>query len=338
MKFPLSWLKDYLATTATLDELLGYMLKAGLEVEEVENPAEDLKAFTVCKVTDAKPHPDADKLRVCTVDTVDGEKQIVCGAPNARAGMTAIYAPLGSYIPGLDFSLDKKPRKIRGVESHGMMCSTKELNAGLLKRLDLELFQYYDETEYIRSAIGLVQQNIFVGSALTIIVLLMFLHLGRRTLLAVPLIACSAVATVLISPWFFLLTLLFMIGAGLWFGRGALVVGLAIPVSVIGTFLLLGLMGRSLNVISLAGLAFAVGMLVDNAVVVLENIYRRVQAGESAATAASAGTSEVAGAVVASTLTTIAVFVPVPPGSLWRSEMSCCDNKSAGPTPDNCSS
>ncbi|MEO0449981.1 MAG: phenylalanine--tRNA ligase subunit beta [Pseudomonadota bacterium] len=130
MKFPLSWLKDYLETDASLDELLGYMLKAGLEVEEVVNPAEDLKDFTVCKVTAAAPHPDADKLRVCTVDTVEGEKQIVCGAPNARAGMTAIYAPLGAYIPGLDFSLDKKPRKIRGVESHGMMCSTKELNAG----------------------------------------------------------------------------------------------------------------------------------------------------------------------------------------------------------------
>lgn len=130
MKFPLSWLNDYLVTTATLDELLGYMLKAGLEVEEVSNPAEDLKAFTVCKVKAAEPHPDADKLRVCTVDTVDGEKQIVCGAPNARAGMTAIYAPLGAYIPGLEFALDKKPRKIRGVESSGMMCSTKELNAG----------------------------------------------------------------------------------------------------------------------------------------------------------------------------------------------------------------
>lgn len=130
MKFPLSWLKDYLSTSASLDEILGYMLKAGLEVEEVTNPAEELQAFTVCKVTAAEPHPDADKLRVCTVDTVDGEKQIVCGAPNARAGMTAIYAPLGSFIPGLDFSLDKKPRKIRGVESHGMMCSTKELNAG----------------------------------------------------------------------------------------------------------------------------------------------------------------------------------------------------------------
>ena len=130
MKFPVSWLKDYLATKSSLDETLGFMLKAGLEVEDVSNPAEDLKAFTVCKVKDAQPHPDADKLRVCTVDTVDGEKQIVCGAPNARKGMTAIYAPLGAYIPGLDFALDKKPRKIRGVESSGMMCSTKELNAG----------------------------------------------------------------------------------------------------------------------------------------------------------------------------------------------------------------
>ena len=130
MKFPLSWLMDYLATTEDLDGILNYMLKAGLEVEHVDNPGESLSAFSVCKVKAAEQHPDADKLRVCTVDTIDGEKQIVCGAPNARAGMTAIYAPLGAYIPGLDFNLDKKPRKIRGVESSGMMCSTKELNAG----------------------------------------------------------------------------------------------------------------------------------------------------------------------------------------------------------------
>ncbi|MEE2641046.1 MAG: efflux RND transporter permease subunit [Planctomycetota bacterium] len=193
----------------------------------------------------------------------------------------------------------------------GVREATRELNEGILRRLDLELFQYYDETEYIRSAIGLVQQNIFVGAALTIVVLLLFLHLGRRSLLAVPLIAASALATVFLSPWFFLVTLTLMIGAGFWFGRGALVVGLAIPVSVVGTFLLLGLMGRSLNVISLAGLAFAVGMLVDNAVVVLENIYRRRQMRENSRTAASRGTAEVSGAVVASTLTTIAVFVPV---------------------------
>jgi len=193
----------------------------------------------------------------------------------------------------------------------GVQAAAAALNEGVLKRLDLELFQYYDETEYIQSAIDLVQQNIFVGGALTIIVLMLFLHLGRLTLLAVPFIAASAIASVYISPWFFLLTILLTFVCGMWFGRGALVVGLAIPVSVIGTFLMMSLMGRSLNVISLAGLAFAVGMLVDNAVVVLENIYRRREMGESAWAAAANGTSEVAGAVVASTLTTIAVFLPV---------------------------
>ena len=193
----------------------------------------------------------------------------------------------------------------------GLKEATAELNNGLLKRLDLELFQYYDETDYIRSSIRLVQQNIFVGGALTVIVLLLFLHLGRRSLLVIPLIAASAVASVYISSWLFLVTLALMLGAGLWFGRGALVVGLAIPVSVVGTFLMMSLMGRSLNVISLAGLAFAVGMLVDNAVVVLENIFRHRQMGQSALRAAAEGTQEVAGAVVASTLTTIAVFVPV---------------------------
>ncbi|MEL6781868.1 MAG: phenylalanine--tRNA ligase subunit beta [Pseudomonadota bacterium] len=130
MKFTLSWLRDYLATKEDLDGILAYMMKAGLEVEHVDNPAERLAPFTVAKVREADPHPDADKLRVCTVDTVDGEKTIVCGAPNARAGMSAIYAPLGTYIPGLDLALDKKPRKIRGVESHGMLCSAKELEAG----------------------------------------------------------------------------------------------------------------------------------------------------------------------------------------------------------------
>jgi phenylalanyl-tRNA synthetase beta chain len=130
MKFTLSWLQDYLATKAPLEDILATMLKAGLEVEHVDDPAEKLAAFTVAHVTAAEPHPDADRLRVCTVDTVDGEKQIVCGAPNARAGMTAIFAPLGTFIPGLDFALDKKPRKIRGIESHGMLCSTKEIEAG----------------------------------------------------------------------------------------------------------------------------------------------------------------------------------------------------------------
>ncbi|MEQ8404705.1 MAG: phenylalanine--tRNA ligase subunit beta [Oceanicaulis sp.] len=130
MKFTLSWLKEHIDTDLALDDLAEAMTMAGLEIEEIDNPAAKLADFTVAHVKKAEPHPDADRLRVCTVETRDGEKQIVCGAPNARAGMTAIYAPLGTYIPGLDFALDKKPRKIRGVESHGMLCSTKEIEAG----------------------------------------------------------------------------------------------------------------------------------------------------------------------------------------------------------------
>ena len=130
MKFPLSWLKYHLETDATIDELAEAMTMAGLEIEHIDNPLEKFADFSVCHVIEAVPHPDADKLRVCRVATKDGEKQIVCGAPNARTGMYAVYAPLGTYIPGLDFALDKKPRKIRGVESHGMMCSAKELELG----------------------------------------------------------------------------------------------------------------------------------------------------------------------------------------------------------------
>jgi phenylalanyl-tRNA synthetase beta chain len=165
MKFTLSWLHDHIATKADLDEIVAYMLKAGLEVEHIENPAEKLAAFTVCKVTAAEPHPDADKLRVCTVDTVDGEKTIVCGAPNARAGMSAIYAPLGTYIPGLDFSLDKKPRKIRGIESHGMMCSSKELEAGEDHDGIIDLTEFYEVGT--SAAIALKQQDVTIDFEVT---------------------------------------------------------------------------------------------------------------------------------------------------------------------------
>ncbi len=128
MKFSLSWLKKHLETDATLEEIVEAMVRVGLEVEEVENPAERLKAFTIAEVLEAEQHPDADKLRVCKVKTVDGEKQIVCGAPNARAGIKVAYAGVGTYVPGIDVTLSKA--KIRGVESHGMMCSARELQLG----------------------------------------------------------------------------------------------------------------------------------------------------------------------------------------------------------------
>lgn len=193
----------------------------------------------------------------------------------------------------------------------GLREAADDLNRNVLERRGLQLTQVYDETEYIYSAVELVQNNIFIGGALTMIVLMLFLHIGVRTLAAIPLIVVTAVAAAYVSPWMFALCLAIVIGCGFWFARGALVVGLAIPISIVGSFLVLGLLGRSLNVISLAGLAFAVGMLVDNAVVVLENVYRRYSLGEPPFVAAARGAQEVWGAVAASTLTTIAVFLPV---------------------------
>ena len=125
MKFTLSWLKDHLDTEASLDDILYALTDLGLEVEEVVNPAAKLGAFTIAKVLHAEKHPDADKLRVCRVMTDEGEKQIVCGAPNAREGITVVLCKPGDYVPGIDTTLGIG--KIRGVESHGMMASEREL-------------------------------------------------------------------------------------------------------------------------------------------------------------------------------------------------------------------
>ena len=125
MKFTLSWLKDHLETEATLDEILDTLTDLGLEVEGVEDPAAKLKTFTLAKVIAASQHPDADRLRVCTVLTDEGEKQIVCGAPNAREGITVVLCKPGDYVPGIDVTLSVG--NIRGVESHGMMASEREL-------------------------------------------------------------------------------------------------------------------------------------------------------------------------------------------------------------------
>ena len=125
MKFTLSWLKDHLDTPATIAEVEAAMTMAGLEVEHVTDPAKKLAAFSVARIVEAVQHPNADRLRVCQVDTKDGRKEIVCGAPNARAGLTVVYAPLGTYIPGSGITLE--PRAVRGVVSKGMLCSAAEL-------------------------------------------------------------------------------------------------------------------------------------------------------------------------------------------------------------------
>ncbi|WP_102109992.1 phenylalanine--tRNA ligase subunit beta [Oceaniglobus roseus] len=125
MKFTLSWLKEHLETEATADEIAEALTDLGLEVEGVEDPAAKLREFTLGFVNSAEKHPDADRLNVCQVATGDGEVQIICGAPNARAGITVVVAKPGTYVPGIDTTI--QVGKIRGVESHGMMCSEREM-------------------------------------------------------------------------------------------------------------------------------------------------------------------------------------------------------------------
>ena len=153
----------------------------------------------------------------------------------------------------------------------GLQGAVEDVEAELLAPRGLQVTQAYDETQYIESAIDLVQQSLILGGILAVVVLLLFLRSRSSTL----------------------------------------IVAVAIPISMVGTFLMMWWFDRTLNVISLAGMAFAVGMVVDNSIVVLENIYRHRQMGKGRFRAAHDGASEVWGAVLASTLTTIAVFLPV---------------------------
>lgn len=125
MKFTLSWLKEHLDTDATVEEIADTLTLIGLEIEEVVDPAKALADFRVAEVVTAEKHPDADKLQVLQVNTGKETLQVVCGAPNAHAGMKGVFAPVGTYVPGIDFTLTKA--KIRGVESSGMMVSEREL-------------------------------------------------------------------------------------------------------------------------------------------------------------------------------------------------------------------
>lgn len=125
MKFTWSWLKEYLDTDASLQDVLLKLTDLGLEVESVHDKSVELAPFVVAEIVDAQPHPDAEKLRVCTVRTAKDDRIVVCGAPNARAGIKVVLADIGVMIPRDGFCIKKA--KIRGVESNGMMCSASEL-------------------------------------------------------------------------------------------------------------------------------------------------------------------------------------------------------------------
>jgi phenylalanyl-tRNA synthetase beta chain len=128
MKFTLDWLRQHLDTDASLTTIVETLTRIGLEVEGVENPGEKLAVFKVARVLSAERHPQADKLQVLSVDAGDGPMQVVCGAPNARAGLVGVFGVPGAYVPGSDITL--KVAEIRGVVSNGMMCSTRELELG----------------------------------------------------------------------------------------------------------------------------------------------------------------------------------------------------------------
>jgi phenylalanyl-tRNA synthetase beta chain len=129
MKLSLSWLKSHLETDASVQDVADCLNRIGLEVEGIDNPAERLAGFTVARVLTAAPHPQADKLQVLTVDAGDGNPlQVVCGAPNARAGLVGVFGTEGATVPANGMVLRKTA--IRGVESNGMMCSSRELELG----------------------------------------------------------------------------------------------------------------------------------------------------------------------------------------------------------------
>ena len=215
-------------------------------------------------------------------DPTDVEKVVIRGGDGTRVTIDEIARTKLGYVRA-GAAVRQKGRPAIAINAQretganvldvmdGIRQTIDELNSGPLARENLFLKQVYDETDYIESAIGLVRSNILVGGGLAVAVLFVFLR------------SFSTVA----------------------------IIATAIPISIVGTFLAMSLLGRNINVISLAGMSFAVGMVVDNAIVALENIFRHRQQGKSRAQAAFDGASEVWGALLASTLTTVAIFLPI---------------------------
>jgi len=221
--------------------------------------------------TAAKFQSDSDPLDVVIFE--DGNRRIrLRDIASTRIGHESQFV---SIMEGGGDSIVIIVRRQRGANVLEVINRVREtvdwLNAEVLPEKNLEIKWNYDEAPYILKAISIVKRNVFVGGLLAICVLLLFLRSIRSTL----------------------------------------VTALAIPISAIGTFIFLWLFHRNLNVVSLAGISFAVGMLVDNPIVVLENIDRHRLMGKKIQTAAYEGAREVYGAVIASTLTTVAVFLPV---------------------------
>ena len=160
MKFTLLWLKNFLDTDASLEEIVNRLTMIGLEVEEVIDKRTELVDFEIAQILETTNHPDADKLKICKVQTSSDIVTIVCGASNARAGIKVVLAKIGAIIPNGNFKI--KQSKIRGIDSSGMLCSREELNikgdsSGIIELSDdavvgnniLEYFGFDDPVIYI---------------------------------------------------------------------------------------------------------------------------------------------------------------------------------------------
>ncbi len=163
MKFTISWLKKFLVTDATIEQIIDKLTQIGLEVEGVINQVDIYKDFIVAEIIEANPHPEADKLRVCKVNNGKEILQIVCGAPNARAGIKVVLAPIGTEIPANGLKI--KQSKIRNIDSCGMLCSSAELNLGEDSDGIIELDENYKVGDSFASNHGL--NETFVEIAIT---------------------------------------------------------------------------------------------------------------------------------------------------------------------------
>ena len=132
MKFSLKWLREHLDLNCEIHEISEKLTSLGLEVENIKNPYELLNDFLVSKIIDIEKHPEADRLRVCKVNNGKETLQIVCGATNAKKGLTTVLAPIGVELPikkdGQKIKIKKS--KIRNFDSYGMLCSEEELGIG----------------------------------------------------------------------------------------------------------------------------------------------------------------------------------------------------------------
>lgn len=161
MKFTINWLKRHLDTDASAQEICKTLTAIGLELESFEDKAQAFAPFKVAYVESAEKHPDADKLQVCKVKTTQGTIQVVCGAPNARAGLKVIFAPDGTYIPGLEVTLKKT--KIRGVESNGMLVSEKEMLLSEEHNGIIEINDKYEIGTPMAEIYGISEQLVEIG-------------------------------------------------------------------------------------------------------------------------------------------------------------------------------